>query len=118
MTTRAERARQIIIKSGSPLAGHSLSQKILKREEDRGSVVLGKPNSKGEKVRASKRRTEEFIEQLPRMQFNRALGHMMDGRPTIEDISYVVGHVGHYERPMGNNGSEVTIVDFTRTEIG
>lgn len=117
MTTRAEVARRRIIESGSPLAKHSLSQRILKREEDRRSAVLGKPNSKGEKARAGRRRTIEFIEQLPRRQFDRALGHMMDGRPTIEDISYVVGHVSDYERPIGNNGFEITVVDFTRTEI-
>lgn len=115
MTSRTETIKKEIIKSGSPLAKHSLSQRILKREIDRENGVLGKSNSKGGKARASRRRAEKFIDQLPRMQFDRALEHMMDGRPTIEDISYVVEHMGDYERPMGNNGCEITIVDFTRT---
>lgn len=118
MTNRAEVMRREIILSGSPLARHSLSQERIKREVDKKNKLLGKSNSKGEKVRTSKRRTEEFIEQLPRKQFDRAMGHLYDGNFSPEEFLYIARHISDYEQAVRtDNGCEVTVVDFTRIEI-
>ena len=110
--------RNRIVGRGSVLAGRSLSQDKLRKEIDGERRALGQPTSKGEKAMASRRSTEEFTAQLPRMQFNRALGHIIDGEATSEDISYVLKHIGDYERPIGinrtngNNGPEIAIFDL------
>lgn len=115
MTNRAEVMRQEIIRSGSPLAKHSLSQERIKREIDTRNKLLGKPNSKGEKVRASKRRTEVFIEQLPRRQFDRAFGHWYDGQATLEELFLIAKRIDDYGQAVRiDSKCEMMIVDLTK----
>lgn len=113
MTSKSEALKRKIIESGSPLQRRtSLNQRNLGRQVDIEGKVFGETNIKAAKAEARK---QKFIRQLPRQQFDRSLGHMLNGGATNEEIVYVLEQIGRYEKPLGNNGYEVTIVDFVRS---
>ena len=86
---------------------------------------------KAEKAKLRQMQEEEFLQDLPKFQFNRALGHIFDGTASEEDINYVARNIHGYERTIdrfrirrsNGNGEEritgvtTTIVDFTRSEV-
>lgn len=123
MGNRAEVFRMGIRNSDDPIRKHSLNQRHLKemmQARERGF------NRKA--VGASERREREdrFLEDLPRMQFNRALEHIIDGTPSDEDIRYVLGNIFEYEQVVkkvrfrfGERRRRVTIsvVDFTARNV-
>ncbi len=116
--SRAEKLRQEVIASGSPLSKHSLSQRRIRLWLDTEKKVLGDPNCKGSKADRKRQATQAFTRELPRQQFDRCLSHLIDGNPTPEETSYFLKHAGEYERSIGIDGIDgrkVTIVDFTRT---
>ena len=124
-----ETFRREKIREGDPLSWHPMNQKMAKDLQDR--------QKRGESPRvdrANKRKFqeqqahEEFMENFPKFQFDRALGHILDGTETQEDIKYVARNTANYEQVIGRfringvngNGEKrtrrrvtATIVEFT-----
>ena len=130
----AKTERRLTIQSGSPLSGHSLNDKIFHLSRDLERKAFGRSKKQERSARRMRkeaeeeRRQEEFLRGLPDFQFNRALGHMMDGTASAEDINYVAKNIELREEVTGNfsikrsdNGAEkitpvtITIVDFARS---
>lgn len=120
MTTRTEIERRRIIESGSPLQRKtSLSQRNLSKQTVIEGKVFRSNNIKAKKAEERRKREEDFIKKiLPRQQFDRCLTHIMNGGATVGNILYVLQHIGGYEQTVQTeNGLEITIVDFTGSEI-
>lgn len=95
MSTKAERER--IIRSGSPTRWHSLNQDILKREAEGRKRTFGS-NKKVARAHERRRREERFIQDFPKVQFERALGHMLNGQATDEEVIFVFNNEDNLER--------------------
>lgn len=87
-----------------------LNQKAIGEIAEARRRIEGDRQSKGYKANQRRLRQQQFIENLPRMQFKRALGHMVDGTATPEDIGYVLGHADRFGRQV----DKVTILNFSR----
>jgi len=126
MGNRAEELRKQIVAGGGATATYSMNQRttayIIQRQE-KGF------DRKAEKAKLRRMKEEEFLQNLPKFQFDRALSHIIDGIATEEDFNYVARNIGNYEQVIGRfkingvngNGEKrvrrsatVTIVDFTR----
>lgn len=122
MVSKSERQR--ILERGSNPDHHSLSQRVLKYERDRGKKAFGKMDKA---VRAQSRREEkqqlledeqlgmEFLPERNEMQFYRALNRILEEKATPEDVQYIESlerPVEHYITDKGNNVT-TTIIDFT-----
>lgn len=94
MGNRAETFRRELIGSGDALRLHSMSQRVAKVMIERRERGV---NRKADRASERKRREEEFLEDLPELQFNRSLRHMLDGVATGEDIAYVLRNINQYE---------------------
>lgn len=74
---------------------------------------------KAEKSKLRKRREEQFLREFPKMQFNRALGEMLNGTATEENIEYVFRNAHNYERVIARYETEnkttvtVAIIELT-----
>lgn len=53
---------------------------------------------KAEKSRLRKNREEEFLQNLPRFQFDRAVRQMLNGTATTENMRYVFDNAHKYEQ--------------------
>ncbi|MBI2613234.1 MAG: hypothetical protein HYW62_00460 [Candidatus Levybacteria bacterium] len=107
--SKIERLREEIAGSGL-LNHHTLDVIGVKHRR-----FYGDEESKGH--RAEQRRAQ-FAQGFPGMQFNRALGKMLDGTATQEDVEYVFSNVHRYEQVIERCKTEkrsvtITIVDFT-----
>ena len=109
------------------LSWHPINQEFAKRVQDRQE--RGKESPKVINAARRKIRQGEFMQDLPRFQFNRALGNMFNGIPlqevadlTPENIAYVARHIDKHERLVETCETEkgrkvlITIVDFTRRD--
>ncbi len=117
MGNRAEELRKQTLVGGGATARHSMNQKTT------GYIIqMGERgfDRKAEKSERRKRREEQFLRGFPLMQFNRALGQMLNGTVTKENIKHVFDKVDRHEKVISTyiteKGTEVTItvVDFTR----
>lgn len=116
MTNKAEREK--IVGRGSAVAKHSLNQyttKTLREYEEKGV------DRKAAGAAKKRRRQEQFEQNLPKAQFDRALGHILEGRATPEDINYALKNIGRYEKRVGRFSTGetriiATVVDFTRRD--
>lgn len=113
MTTETQATREIIIASGSPFSSHSLSQRMIRKILDGERWVLGKPNSKAERA---ERRRQRIREQLTTQGQSNMIPELVQDEAYFSEKTPYAG-IGDYERPIGSNGCEATIVDFTRIEI-
>lgn len=99
---------------------NTFNQKVARITASRQGRVLGDTHSKVHKAEQRRIQDAEFMRDLfPRIQFSRALGQMLNGAATEEDIEYVFENVHKYEQVAegyeAEKGSKVTItiVDFT-----
>jgi len=111
---------------GDPLSWHPMNQKLAKNLQERRGK--GEESSKVERAARKRLKQQQFLQDLPKMQFNRALGHIVDGTASEKDIDYVAKNANRYERQIESfsitraNGNveekvtkvTITIVDFTR----
>jgi len=125
MGSRVEQLRKEI-RPEDPFYSHPLNQEMAKNIIEKRK--RGKRSPKVENAAARRKAQDEFMQRLPEFQFNRALGHILDGQESIEDIIYVAENIKLYEQVIGrfrisSNGSgekrvrrtvTVSIVDFTR----
>ena len=126
MGNRAEELRKQTLAGGGAMATHSMNQRTtayIIQMQERGF------DRKAEKAKLRRMKEEEFLQNLPKFQFDRALSHIIDGIATEEDYNYVARNIGRYEQVIDRfrintvNGNRekrvrrsvtVTIVDFTR----
>jgi len=118
---------------------HSDNQKTQKLQRDRREKGFGSID-KALKVQLRREKKQQLLEEELRMkkwlsrrskmQFNRALGHVIDGTWSDEDVWYVAEKIDKYEQVLERfrvrkfrNGKEIsitevttTIVDFTRRQ--
>lgn len=117
MSSKEERKR--IISSGDPLARHSLNNSHMSYVLRQNELFYGL-DRKAAKSSEKRRKHERFLEELPRYQFDRAMGHLLNGDAggaTPEDLNYVFNNIRRYERRIYGFSTEdakviITIVDF------
>ena len=127
MPNRLEQFRRRELRPRDPLYRHPVNWKMAKD-------ILGRrrrgTSHKVENAVARKQAQDEFIQGLPKFQFERALGHILDGQESREDIEYVAKNIGMHEKVIkrfrisSNVSGEkrarrrvtVSIVDFTRRD--
>ena len=87
-----------------------LNQEALKRRRDRGGKGIDR---KGDKADAKK---ESFSRDFSRMQFDKALSHVLDETATPEDLGFIDRFGRVLDMYTTERGTEVTItlVDFAR----
>ena len=108
------------------LSWHPINQEFAKKIRD--NQRRGGESSKVRNAARKKLQQKEFMQNLPKFQFDRAVGKLFNGTVSIEDIGdvaadigYVRNHIGEYEREVETFITEkgtkviVTIVDFTRS---
>lgn len=90
------------------------NQADVKRKRDRGGKGL--PSSKVANAEKKKMSQEEFLQNFPDFQFNRALEKIFDGTATPEDCRYIDQSGDKVKEFITKRGNRVTItvVDFTR----
>ena len=116
MGNRTEELRKQVVAGGGATARHSMNQKTI------GYIIqMGERgfDRKAEKSKLRKRRKEQFLQDLPKFQFDRALGQMLNGTSTTENIEHVFNNAHKYEAVIDRYETEkstvtITIVDFTR----
>lgn len=117
MSGRSERIRDEIINSGSPLSNHSLNQGSMSLLLDGEARLFGNPNNKARKAEKRRIRHEQFLRDLPRTQFERSLGKLIQGKGNDEDESYVWANISKYAKHLphlsSDNGHNITVVDLT-----
>jgi len=116
MSARIERARTI--ESGSPLAKHSLNQRKMYNAFRMEQKAFGRDRKK-EKSQRRKLRHEQFMQNFPIFQFDRALGHVLGGKATMEELNLIDKHervVDEYQTEKGSVAI-ISIVDFTRERL-
>ena len=112
-----ETFRREQLRPGDPLDWHPVNQKMAKDIQDRRR----RGNSpKVERAARKKLQQEQFLQEFPKMQFNRALGQMLNGTVTEENVKYVSNNVQKYEKLIDTYETEkstvtITVVDFTRS---
>lgn len=105
MSSRAERDRRTIIKSKSPLVGHSLDNKNM-RDQRAGEIRLfGQSNGKA--VRADRR--ERLKEERKQALYDSAV-RIFNGVMDEEDLLTILFHIDEFEQDAGMPNA--AIVDF------
>lgn len=105
MSSRAERDRRTIIKSKSPLIGHSLDHKNM-RDQRAGEIRLfGQPNGKA--VGADRR--ERLKEERKQALYDSAV-RIFNGVIDEKDLLTILFHIDEFEQDAGMPNA--TIVDF------
>ncbi len=75
------------LRKGIRVEPSSLNQKGLKLGTERSQRFFG-TDRKAHKAMEQKIREEDFVRQLPKLQYERALHHMLDGTATPEEAYY------------------------------
>lgn len=104
MSSRSIEIRRAIVDSGSSLKNHSMNQHSLNYSNQGEVKLFGRENHKARRVMERRKRQKEYISNLPKVQFDRALGHIAAGDATVEDIGYVQRHRSQF----GEEGMDIT----------
>ncbi len=88
MPSRHEIFRKELSDTGSPLVNHSTNQYIAKRVVD-GQRRFEIETVGSRREQRSLRKQQEFLSNLTKQQFNRALGNLREGHGSNEDALYV-----------------------------
>lgn len=119
MSSKTERLD--ILSEGGPFAQRSLSQENISNALD-GQKKFSGTDRKAAKSQARRARQEQFEKNLPKFQFDRALGHLFNGGAggvTREDLRYILKNIHRHERRIGGFSTEkakvvISIIDLTR----
>ena len=99
------------LREGDPLFWHPMNQAMASGIRDRRRRGYDRKAENAEKRRL---REEEFLKNLPHMQFHRALGRMFEGTATPEDIKYVFRHADELGPTAITGESTIININFPR----
>lgn len=122
MANRGIEIRQTFLEAGFPhsRAPINLNQESLKKTKEGENRVFGvnhKAARAAARAEALIQREAEFCAEFPIFQFYRVATHIIDGKPTPEEMSYFDKHIDEYATYCDiDDNNEVPIIDFERRE--